>query len=156
MKRFQGKFGIRQTGVVAERTWPKLRSLTRGGARLDPRCVRGRVICVDKIQKVVRLVKDGRTVQVLDARFGRAGLETREGRFSVTRKSRDHVSNLYHVSMPYALFFSGGQAVHFSADFAKIGYAGGSHGCVNVRSKDGARRLFDSVRTGDRVVVYRS
>jgi peptidoglycan hydrolase-like protein with peptidoglycan-binding domain len=156
VKQFQGKFGIKRTGVVSTTTWPKLRALTKGGERLDERCLKGRVICVDKTQKVVRLVKDGKTVQVLDARFGRKGMTTREGAFKVQRKSRDHVSNLYHVSMPYSLFFSGGQAVHYSAEFARIGYARGSHGCVNVRVKSGARKLFDSVKVGDRVIVYRS
>ena len=58
--------------------------------------------------------------------------------------------------MPYAMFFSGGQAVHYSADFAARGYAGCSHGCVNIRDKAGIAWVFDRVRNGDRVVVYRS
>jgi lipoprotein-anchoring transpeptidase ErfK/SrfK len=156
VKRFQAKFGISRTGVVGEITWGRLTKLTKGGANIDKRCLKGRVICVDKTQKVVRLMEGGRVVQVLDARTGRKGMETREGRFSVQRKSRNHVSSIYHVAMPYALFFSGGQAVHYSADFARIGYANGSHGCVNVRDKAGARKLYDSVRVGDRVVVHRS
>jgi lipoprotein-anchoring transpeptidase ErfK/SrfK len=157
VKRFQAKFGISQTGVVGEITWGKLTKLTKGGARLDKRCLGvARAICVDKTQKVTRLVKDGKVVQVLDARFGAKGMETREGRFSVQRKSRNHVSSIYGSSMPFALFFSGGQAVHYSPDFAKKGYSGGSHGCVNVRDKAGAEKLFDSVKLGDRVIVYRS
>ena len=39
--------------------------------------------------------------------------------------------------MPYAMFFSGGQAVHYSPDFAARGYNGASHGCVNVRNLGG-------------------
>ena len=56
--------------------------------------------------------------------------------------------------MPYAMFFSGGQAVHYSADFAKNGYNGASHGCVNVRDKGAIASLFDQVGTGDKVAVY--
>ena len=49
---------------------------------------------------------------------------------------------------------SGGQAVHYSADFAAVGYGGASHGCVNVRDRDAVARLFDQVRVGDAVIVY--
>jgi lipoprotein-anchoring transpeptidase ErfK/SrfK len=52
------------------------------------------------------------------------------------------------------MFFSGGQAVHYSPDFAATGYNGASHGCVNVRDYDGMVALFDQVRVGDKVIVY--
>ena len=48
--------------------------------------------------------------------------------------------------MPFAMFFSGGQAVHYSSDFAARGYAGATHGCVNVRDLAGIRWLFDQVQ----------
>ena len=44
--------------------------------------------------------------------------------------------------MPFAMFFSGGQAVHYSADFASVGYNGASHGCVNVRDRAVVAWLF--------------
>ena len=53
------------------------------------------------------------------------------------------------------MFFSGGQAVHYSSDFAARGYAGASHGCVNVRNLSGIQSLFSQARTGDKVIVYR-
>ena len=56
--------------------------------------------------------------------------------------------------MPWAMTFSGGQAVHYSPDFAARGYNGASHGCVNVRNFDGIKWLWHEVRLGDRVVVY--
>ena len=56
--------------------------------------------------------------------------------------------------MPFAMFFSGGQAVHYSPDFAAVGYAGASHGCVNVRDYQAVAGLFEQVQVGDRVVVY--
>ena len=65
------------------------------------------------------------------------------------------MSTIYDTSMPYAMFFSGGQAVHYSADFAARGYSGASHGCVNVRDKAKIAALFDQVKPGDKVVVYR-
>ena len=57
--------------------------------------------------------------------------------------------------MPYAMFFSGGQAVHYSPDFAARGYSGASHGCVNVRNLVGIQSLFAQARVGDKVIVYR-
>jgi lipoprotein-anchoring transpeptidase ErfK/SrfK len=124
------------------------------GAPLDPRCLTGHTICVDKTSSSLRWVVDGKVKMTVDARFGGVGHRTREGLFHVERKSRDHVSSLYDTSMPFAMFFSQGQAVHYSPDFAAHGYDGASHGCVNVRDYDGVAWLFDQVSLGDKVVVY--
>lgn len=170
---FQKKRQIPVTGEVDQRTWDRLVGMTgepthaqlynlpevsASGpeAPLDARCRTGRVLCVDKSSRSLRWVIDGRVQARFDARFGSDELPTREGAFTVYSKSRDHVSSLYNTSMPLAMFFSGGQAVHYSPDFAAHGYAGNSHGCVNIRDYNGISWLFDQVRVGDRVVVYRS
>lgn len=155
---FQRKRGFPATGTVDRRTLRRLRAMTPApsAATLDRRCRTGRVICVDKSSRTLHWVVDGKVRQTLDARFGGPSTPTREGSFEVYRKSRDHVSSLYGTSMPYAMFFSGGQAVHYSPDFASVGYAGASHGCVNTRDRAGVAWLFDQVRVGDKVVVYRS
>ena len=98
---------------------------------------------------------DGKARLRMDVRFGSVRTPTREGWFSVGWKSRHHVSSIYDTAMPYAMFFSGGQAVHYSADFAARGYNGASHGCVNVRNLPGIQTLFAQVRVGDKVIVYR-
>jgi hypothetical protein len=121
---------------------------------LDPRCMTGRVLCIDKTERVLRWVVDGRPLLQMDARFGAKATPTREGQFSVYWKDRDHVSGLYESAMPDSMFFSGGQAVHYSADFAARGYAGASHGCVNIRDRAHLDWLFDQVNVGDKVVVY--
>jgi lipoprotein-anchoring transpeptidase ErfK/SrfK len=64
------------------------------------------------------------------------------------------VSQLYGSAMPLSMFFSRGQAIHYSSDFAARGYSGASHGCVNVRDYDALTRLFDQVVVGDKVVIY--
>ena len=165
---FQAKRRIPVTGEVDRRTLDRLAAMTRQptkaelfniepkGPALDPRCMTGRAMCVDKTSRSLRWVVDGKVRIRFDVRFGSDELPTREGAFSVFRKSRDHVSSLYDTPMPFAMFFSGGQAVHYSPDFAATGYNGASHGCVNVRDYDGVRRLFDRVRLGDKVIVYRS
>ncbi|WP_203433665.1 L,D-transpeptidase family protein, partial [Jiangella asiatica] len=168
---FQDKRGFPATGEVDQRTWDKIVEMTReptddelhnrependGGSEdgLDQRCLTGRVLCIDKNTNTLRWVVDGEVRMTLDVRFGTELTPTREGEFEVYWKSRDHVSSLYDTPMPFAMFFSGGQAVHYSPDFAQNGYNGGSHGCVNVRDRDAIKSLFGQVNVGDDVIVY--
>ncbi|MFJ5835607.1 L,D-transpeptidase family protein [Streptomyces shenzhenensis] len=166
VKGFQGKRGLPRTGRTDTVTWQRLLGMTHrpgtwdlylmGGqpaAAPDPRCLTGRVLCIDKTSRTLRWMIDGRTVSTMAVRFGSQYTPTREGVFHIYWKSRHHVSTLYDSPMPYAMFFSGGQAVHYSYDFAARGYAGGSHGCVNVRDEAAVASLFAQVRTGDKVVV---
>jgi hypothetical protein len=132
------------------------RPLTPEPVRLDPRCERGRVLCADKTTRTLRWVVDGEIRMTLAARFGGPDHRTREGTFEVYDKLRHHVSSLYGTPMPFAMFFSGGQAVHFSKPFAVHGYGRGSHGCINLRNYRATAKLFNRVDEGDRVVVYRS
>jgi hypothetical protein len=169
---FQAKRGFPVTGAVDQRTLDRLVEMSyeptadelnnvepeivdaADGAPLDSRCLTGHVLCIDKSSSSLRWVVDGEVLVTVDARFGGNGYFTREGQFSVFSKSRDHVSSLYETSMPFAMFFSGGQAVHYSPDFAATGYDGASHGCVNIRDYDAIASLYDQVQIGDRVVVY--
>jgi hypothetical protein len=123
---------------------------------VDPRCMDGSVLCVDMNSKdrKVRWVVNGKVKMTFDARFGGSSTPTRKGVYSVFLKSKDHYSTLYNTSMPYAMFFSGGQAVHYSPDFAYRGYNGSSHGCVNIRDRSGIAKLFSKVKLGTKVVVY--
>ncbi|TWD81555.1 peptidoglycan hydrolase-like protein with peptidoglycan-binding domain [Kribbella amoyensis] len=170
VKKFQTSKGIPDLGYVDQNTWDQLKSATReptqtelfppapvvNGKRLDARCATGVALCIDKTTRKLRYVVDGAVKLQFDVRFGAKKTATREGAFSVGWKSRNHVSKLYDSAMPYAMFFSGGQAVHYSSDFAARGYAGASHGCVNVRDLAKIKWLFDQVKVGDKVIVYRS
>ncbi|GAA5019822.1 hypothetical protein GCM10023258_07790 [Terrabacter aeriphilus] len=170
---FQRTYDVPQSGVVDARTWARLRALTwtpgtfdqhryLSGARplmpaassLDKRCRTGRVMCVDKDTRTLTWVVDGKPLMVMWARFGKKGLETREGTFRVSRKYEYVISNLFFTPMPYSMFFSGGQAVHYSSNFARLGYASASHGCVNIADHAQIKALFFKVRVGDKVVVH--
>ncbi|MGW4229833.1 L,D-transpeptidase family protein [Streptomyces sp. NPDC004980] len=164
---FQGKRGLSRTGRTDTVTWERLLGMTRKptAQELDPptdrpvatpdaRCMTGRVLCISKNSRTLSWMIDGRVVSSMDVRFGSQYTPTREGTFSVYWKSRHHVSTLYDTPMPYAMFFSGGQAVHYSSDFAARGYSGASHGCVNVRDEGKIASLFAEVKDGDKVVVY--
>ena len=165
---FQAKRQVPVTGTIDRRTLDRLHAMTvtpsheelfniepEPGA-LDPRCRTGRVLCIDKTSRTLRWVIDGKVQLTLDARFGSTinDTPTREGLFHVYFMNADHVSKLYGSAMPYAMFFSGGQAVHYSSDFASVGYYGASHGCVNIRDYEGVKWLFSQVHVGDAVVVY--
>lgn len=154
IQKFQSKFGYQPTGVVGPGTWDLLRKTSGTVGKLPSACLSERSLCIDKSTRLLRLVDHGKVLLTLDARFGMPGLETREGSFRVSRKSRDHVSSLFHSWMPFAMFFSGGQAVHYSPFFARDGYNGGSHGCIGVRDFKAAEWLFDRVSIGTRVQVY--
>ncbi|HZG05763.1 MAG TPA: L,D-transpeptidase family protein, partial [Streptomyces sp.] len=164
---FQRWQGLPAGGQVTAATWTALTARTTAPTHLelyptttrplpepDPRCLTGRVLCISKESRTLAWMIDGTVVSAMDVRFGSQLTPTREGEFAVTFKSRDHHSTLYDTPMPYAMFFSGGQAVHYSADFAANGYNGASHGCVNVRDEKRIAALFGQVRPGDKVVVH--
>ncbi|MGR4883123.1 peptidoglycan-binding protein [Streptomyces sp. LARHCF249] len=167
VKSFQSKHGLNPTGSVDEATWKKIQSTTKKPTAdelnpptvneadaPDPRCMEGRVMCISKESRTLAWMIDGKIISTMDVRFGSENTPTREGVFKVDRKEKDWTSTLYHTAMPYSMFFSGGQAVHYSADFAARGYAGASHGCVNVRDKGKLSAVFGQVNVGDKVVVY--
>jgi peptidoglycan hydrolase-like protein with peptidoglycan-binding domain len=179
---FQAKRGFPVTGQADERTYDKVIAMTRRPTAdelanvkpkppkppepqadpkpaaiswdVDARCMTGRVMCVSKSTKRLTWVINGVPQYGFDVRFGSDELPTREGVFSVYLKKVDVISNLYHTPMPYSMFFSGGQAVHYSSNFARLGYTGASHGCVNVRNKPLLIQLYNEVRLGDKVVVH--
>lgn len=172
VRTYQRDKGLRELGYVDALTWSRLRAGTHEPTRdelyppipkhentpgaLDARCKTGRVICLDKTSRTLRWVVDGQVRMTMDVRFGCASTPTRMGTFSVYSKVRHGYSRLYDTRMPFSMFFSGGQAVHYSDDFNARGYNGCSHGCANIRNWSGIEQLFGQVRVGDKVVVYRS
>ncbi|MFD7099131.1 L,D-transpeptidase family protein [Streptomyces xanthophaeus] len=167
VKTFQSKNGLTATGSVDKATWEKIEGATKKPTPQelnpptvnepdapDPNCMQGRVMCISKESRTLAWMIDGKVISTMDVRFGSENTPTREGVFNVGWKAKDWTSTIYHTPMPYSMFFSGGQAVHYSADFAARGYNGASHGCVNVRDKGKLSALFDQVKVGDKVVVY--
>ncbi|MER6095264.1 L,D-transpeptidase family protein [Streptomyces sp. NPDC001728] len=167
VRAFQKRRGLPATGTVDETTWRRLLDVSQQPTAdelrpattnkldtPDPRCMTGRVLCVSKESRTLAWMIDGRVVSSMDVRFGSENTPTREGTFTVERKVRQDWSRLYHTPMPLSMYFSRGQAVHYSADFAARGYNGASHGCVNVRDRAKLTALFDQVKIGDKVVVH--
>jgi len=155
LKSFQAKNWLPVTGKTNKKTWRTLKRISEPVGILPLRCTEvKKALCIDKTSRTLRLVVKGKVKIITDARFGAPGMETGEGVFSVKEKSYNHTSSLYGSWMPRAMFFNGDEAVHYSPDFASVGYRTGSHGCVGVRDLDVATRLFEKVDIGTRVYVY--
>ncbi len=156
IQKFQLRQGIApQMGYAGPHTWGTAQLLY---ARKHPnpggRCpapAGRRVACVDLTRQLM-WVQQGRKVVFGPApiRSGRPSYRTRTGLFSVYLRRAAHTSTLYDAPMPYAQFFSGGQAFH--GRYRTIYYEPGSHGCVNLSYRD-AERLWKVLRGGDAVFV---
>lgn len=158
----QDKFFYGETGVLDARTWKLLQDVGNDPGQLPKICLsEQKVLCIDKSTKLLRYVKDGKVILSLDVRFGVPGLETPEGAQRVWFRWADATSGINgpdqpRAPMPWALFFNGSVAVHYSPTFAYNGYypGGGSHGCVNVADLGGVRWLFYQIPVGTLVYVY--
>jgi len=117
-------------------------------------CEQGTVICISQDARSLRLMVDGETRVRMSVRFGSQRTPTRVGDFRIEWKDANHYSTLYHTAMPFSLFFDRGQAIHYSEDFARNGYRGASHGCINTRDYSAMSDLYDSVSEGTRVFIY--
>ncbi|WP_407563843.1 L,D-transpeptidase [Streptomyces sp. 184] len=151
----QRRLGIRPADGRADlRTY---RYMLADRVRRDPAERRGcpartyRVTCVDLSRQLLWVQQGERLVFApVPVRTGRDGLETRGGWHRIYWRNIDHFSTIYHVPMPYAQFFDGGQALHGTdADL----FSSGSGGCVNLTQAD-AKRLWKLLRKGDHVYVW--
>lgn len=151
---FTTKFTLWPTANV---TSAKLSRLQEIAARADiPRACKtsGTVICADKGLKVLRLMRNGTQIDSTDAVFGIGKYATRPGTHRVHAKDRFLISDLSGTPMPYSLFFSRGQAIHYSKAFSRRGYEIGTLGCVAIGDKAFAKRLYTMSSVGQKVVVH--
>lgn len=165
------RIGLPVSEVMDERTWTPLIGRTRNpryadlfdappastlAHKLDPRCAAGKVVCISKKQQKMSYVVDGKVHFTRDARFAMPGWDGPDGEFRIWYMNGDTVSKIFgeRTPMPYAIFYHGNVAIHYSQDFADKGYAGGSHGCSQLRDYQVAKWLYEQLKVGDRVVVY--
>lgn len=112
-------------------------------------CTTAARACADLSSNRAWLIRDGKVAYgPTKIVHGRKGYRTRSGTFRVQFKSRDHVSSIYDVAMPNAVFFNGNIAFHQGQ------LSGGSHGCVRL-SKAASKVFFASLSRGDVVQVVR-
>ena len=166
------KFLYDENGTVSNSLWLILTSITKSKGVLPSECS-GTSLCISKSQSILRYIVNGKVVRTMDARFGPedgGNLATANGLFAIDSKdgcysganpddygslmANCHVSTGYGTPMPWSMFFNGGQAVHYSWYFARDGYYGNSHGCINVRDWEGVKYIFDHASEGTSVYVY--
>lgn len=168
---WRARIGLPLSDVMDERTWTPLIARTRNPRyadlfdappastlvqQLDARCTSGKVVCVSKKQQKMSYVVDGKVHFTREARFAMPGWDGPDGEFRIWYMNSDTVSKIFgeRTPMPYAIFYDGNVAIHYSQDFADKGYAGGSHGCSQLRDYQVAKWLYEQLKVGDRVVVY--
>jgi hypothetical protein len=126
---------------------------------IDERCLTGSVLCANasRADRKLRWIVDGEVKLVLDARFARPGMVNRYGAYEIFSKDRGAYSYSYGQPMPFAMCYSGPYCIHYSAEFAEVGYGGprGSHGCVNIRDIGWLEYLYERTPMGTKVVVYK-
>ena len=77
---------------------------------------------------------------------GKDGFETPTGDFKPTRMAAEYYSRTYDdAPMPYAVFFTGGYAVHATEAVGRLG-SPASHGCVRL-ALENAATFFSLVQT---------
>ncbi|WEK42302.1 MAG: L,D-transpeptidase family protein [Candidatus Sphingomonas colombiensis] len=107
------------------------------------------VITVDLAAQVISIFRDGYEIGTAAVLYGADAKPTPTGVYPITQKDADHVSNIYDAPMPYMLRLTNdGISIH--ASDVRDGYM--THGCIGV-PKPFAKKLFDAVKLGDRVIV---
>jgi lipoprotein-anchoring transpeptidase ErfK/SrfK len=88
---------------------------------------------------------DGRVAHRWSISTGRDGYDTPGGTYRPQRLEREYYSKKYDgAPMPYAIFFSGGYAIHGTFDTKRLGRQA-SHGCIRLATGNAAR-LFSLVQ----------
>ncbi|WP_199552288.1 L,D-transpeptidase [Streptomyces sp. N35] len=153
---FQKRHGIRpDIGYAGRVTWGTAMLYDeRARPNRNHRCpvTRDRIVCVDLTRQLLWVQRAGKvTFQARPIRSGARGYRTRTGWHRISWRNKWHRSTLYNnAPMPYAQFFSGGQAFH---GYDEPIYAPpGSHGCVNMRRTD-AKALWTNITRGQRVYI---
>ena len=126
---FQGWERLARDGVAGPRTQAALASSVR--PRPWARLTRG--LELDLRRQVLLVVARSRTVRVVHISSAAPGYWTPRGRFAVYRRERMSWSFPYRARMPYALYFSGGYAIHA---FDSVPAHPASHGCVRMPASE--------------------
>ena len=109
------------------------------------------VITVDLDARVLSIFRDGHEIGAAAVLLGTDEKPTPLGVFPITQKKRHHISNIYHVPMPYMQRLTNdGVALHASQ--VEIGYA--SRGCIGM-PEPFAAKVFGTTKLGDRVFITR-
>jgi len=145
---FQAWEGLQRDGIAGPHT--KARLLKAGPPKPRNEHLKGRYAEVYRSLGVLLLVEHGVVVRAVHCSTGMPGLETPAGRFAVYFKALSWWSTIYQVLMPYASFFTGGDAIH---GLYPVPAYPASHGCVRVSMPE-APWVYSFLRLGTPVFVF--
>jgi len=96
-------------------------------------------VSISQQKMYVDVTKNGLTqTYVWNVSTGKSGFETPTGAYKPTWLSKNHISKTYdNAPMPFAVFFSGGYAIHATDAVSRLGNPA-SHGCVRLAPKNAA------------------
>jgi hypothetical protein len=110
----------------------------------------GKWVEVDKTNQVLRAYAGDKLVFESPVSTGKEGLETPNGTFAASEKSRMHHSDLYdNAPMPYSVQIGGNYFIH---GFTSVPAHPASHGCIRLPMEQ-AKQFFDWVEPGTPVIV---
>jgi lipoprotein-anchoring transpeptidase ErfK/SrfK len=116
----------------------------------------GRWIEVDTSRQQLVAWNNGRIDRVFNVSTGKSRTPTPSGTYSIQSKYRStpmRGANYYVPDVPYAMFYSGGYAMHGAYWHNNFGTRM-SHGCVNLGVRQ-SRWLYNWANVGTTVVVHR-
>ena len=145
---FQAWNGLTRDGVAGRATRAKLELASPPKPRAES--ASGHYAEIFRSLGVLLCVSNGRLVRVVHCSTGRPSLPTPAGHFSIFLKSLDWWSTKYLDWMPFASFFSGGDAIHGYPDVPAYP---ASHGCCRISMPE-APWVYDFLYYGAQVYVY--
>lgn len=161
---YQRSRGLTSNAIVGPDTWAALTSGRGPAGGMPASCkASGVVLCASQGARTLTLLRDGQAIKTINVRFGGMTKDdngklrifpTVNGRYSVYAKDAKAFSDRWEASMPYSIKFNPNMYVHYSGDFAKRGYAGSSHGCINVGNLNDAKWFFENTPVGAKVIVH--
>ena len=115
------------------------------GIKAQPKVVA--TVSISEQKMYLKVTKNGQTqTLVWRVSTGKTGFETPKGAYKPTWLDIDHRSETYDdAPMPFAVFFTGGYAVHATDAVARLGRPA-SHGCVRL-APENAATFFKLVST---------
>jgi lipoprotein-anchoring transpeptidase ErfK/SrfK len=109
------------------------------------------VITVDLQAEMLSVFRGGYEIGTAVVNYGDEAYMTPLGTFPITQKDADHSSSIYDAKMPYMLRLTNDGVTIHGADVA---WDHATHGCIAVPTPF-ARKLFNVVKLGDRVIITR-
>lgn len=164
---YQRSRGLSADGWAGQDTWLALAQKTPTvSAKLPKTCfTKGVVLCVDQAHRKLTWLRNGKTVKTFKVRLGGYNQHAKthiwrnfpsaNGTWRVFDKQVNPASEIYGSgAMPYSTMFNPDMYVHYSSGFSSVGYAGSSHGCVNIRKVSDAVWIMNHTPIGSKVHVY--